>query len=55
MASWSLYVVDVQGAFLNEQFEAGERLFLCIPDGFKNPNSPNDILHLKRTIYELKQ
>jgi len=55
MASWSLYVVDVQGAFLNGRFEAGERLFLRVPDGFKDLYSPGDVLHLKRTIYGLKQ
>ena len=51
LVDWSAYVIDVQGAFLNGRFEAGERLFLHIPDGFKDRYNSNCVLKLNRTIY----
>jgi retron-type reverse transcriptase len=35
VADWKTYVVDVQGAFLNDRFKDGEKSFLKIPEGLK--------------------
>jgi hypothetical protein len=35
MAGWEFHVVDVQGAFLNGEFEDGEQFYMAVPDGFK--------------------
>jgi Reverse transcriptase (RNA-dependent DNA polymerase) len=36
LATWKAYVVDVQGVSLNGHFEAWERLFLKILEGFED-------------------
>ena len=55
LAKWKTYVIDVQGAFLNGRFEAGERLFLKIPEGLEHKYNSNQVLRLNCTIYGLKQ
>jgi hypothetical protein len=55
MANWCAYVLDVQGAFLNGQFEDGEELFMQVPEGFKRHYPGDIVLKLQCTIYGLKQ
>jgi hypothetical protein len=55
LADWKSYVVDVERTFLNARFEARERLFLKIPDGFTTKYDNKMVLKLSWTIYGLKQ
>jgi Reverse transcriptase (RNA-dependent DNA polymerase) len=55
MSDWSLYIVNVQGAFLNGRFGSEEKLYLQIPKGFEDKYNNDQVLFLKRTIYGLKQ
>jgi Reverse transcriptase (RNA-dependent DNA polymerase) len=48
-------VVDVRGAFLKGRFSDGERLYLCVPEGFEGKYENNFVLHLQKSIYDLKQ
>jgi Reverse transcriptase (RNA-dependent DNA polymerase) len=50
LATWKAYVVDVIGAFLNGQFEAGERLILMIPGSFEDKYGNNQVLQLNYNI-----
>jgi hypothetical protein len=56
MAGWEFHVVDVQGAFLNGEFEDGEQIYMTVPDGFKRYYDPKKyVLLLRRTLYGLIQ
>jgi hypothetical protein len=55
MANWAAHVIDVQGAFLNGRFDAGEELYLRVPEGFEDLYPSTTVLKLRRTIYGLKQ
>lgn len=45
--------LDVKTAFLNGELE--EDLFMEQPEGFVQPGRENDVCHLKRSLYGLKQ
>jgi hypothetical protein len=56
MAGWEFHVVDVQGAFLNGEFEDGEQIYMTVPDGFERYYDPKKyVLLLRRTLYGLIQ
>eukprot|EP00957_Ditylum_brightwellii_P113579 8659520-Ditylum_brightwellii.AAC.1 len=55
MAAWTAELLDVQGAFLNGQFQNGEQLYMYVPQGFERFYPLNVLLLLLRTIYGLKQ
>eukprot|EP00957_Ditylum_brightwellii_P129533 9880112-Ditylum_brightwellii.AAC.1 len=55
MAAWTAKLLDVQGAFLNNQFQNGEQLYMHVPQGFERFYSLSVLLLLLRTIYGLKQ
>jgi hypothetical protein len=55
MARWSGEILDVRGAFLKGTFANGEKLYMHVPQGMKRHYKPNTVLHLKKTIYGLKQ
>jgi hypothetical protein len=56
MAGHSIHVVDVQGAFLNGEFENDEKIYMVIPKGFERFYDPETtILLLVRTLYGLIQ
>jgi hypothetical protein len=41
LTNWKAYVVDVQGAFLNGQFQEEETLCLKVPEGFEDKYDKN--------------
>ena len=55
MAKWTIEVLDVQGAFLNGEFEDGEIIYMKVPQGFKKYYPGNVVLQLMKTIYGLIQ
>jgi hypothetical protein len=56
MAGYPIHVVDVQGAFLNGEFENGEKIYMKVPDGFERYYDPEtQVLLLLRTLYGLIQ
>jgi len=55
MAGWTAYIVDVKGAFLNGDFEDGEKIYMEVPKGFENYHAGNIVLLLLQTLYGLKQ
>ena len=56
MALWWGYLIDVNGAFLNGQFQNGEVIYSEIPQGFHHKYNPKHWLWLLlKTCYGLKQ
>jgi hypothetical protein len=55
MAAWTAYIMDVHGAFLKGKFNAGEVIFITVPQGFEKYYPEDSILLMLRTIYGLKQ
>ena len=56
MAAWYGSLMDVIGAFLNGEFEDGERVYIEVPQGFEKYYDPvTEVLLLGRTLYGLKQ
>nr|GEU68047.1 retrovirus-related Pol polyprotein from transposon TNT 1-94 [Tanacetum cinerariifolium] len=51
--NFTIYQMDVKTAFLNEPLK--EEVFVSQPDGFVDPNFPNHIYRLKKSLYDLKQ
>ncbi|GJR46612.1 retrovirus-related pol polyprotein from transposon TNT 1-94 [Tanacetum coccineum] len=45
--------MDVNTAFLNGPLK--EEVFVCQPDGFVDPDFPNNVYRLKKALYGLKQ
>ena len=52
MYSW---IIDINGAFLLGLFQAGELLYMFVPDGMEEYYEEDDVLLLLRTLYGLKQ
>ncbi|UYV60728.1 hypothetical protein LAZ67_1002045 [Cordylochernes scorpioides] len=54
---WKLYMemiqIDVKSAFLNGDLE--EELYMEQPQGYENPDFPNHVCSLQKSIYGLKQ
>nr|GEV74042.1 retrovirus-related Pol polyprotein from transposon TNT 1-94 [Tanacetum cinerariifolium] len=48
-----VYQMDVKSAFLYEKFE--EKVYVCQPPGFEDPDFPNRVYKVKKTIYRLHQ
>ena len=55
IAGWYAEVVDVRSAFLHGKFDEGTRLYMEVPEGFKNFYRVGCLLLLLQTIYGLKQ
>ena len=56
MSAWSALVTDVKGAFLRGEFEQGTpKMYMHIPEGFKEFYPTGYILLLLKTIYGLKE
>ena len=55
MAGWHTEMLDVKGAFLHGEFENEEKVYIKIPQGFKNVYGAAKVLPLLKTIYRLKQ
>jgi hypothetical protein len=55
MANWLAWIVDVEGAFLQDRFQNGEQIFTKIPDGFQKFYPLYVMLKLLRTLYGLAQ
>jgi hypothetical protein len=49
------HIVDVNGAFLYEEFEDREKIFIQIPLGFEGFYPSDTVLLLKKMLYGLKQ
>nr|GFC84060.1 putative retrotransposon Ty1-copia subclass protein [Tanacetum cinerariifolium] len=50
---YEIWQIDVKTAFLNGYLN--EEVYMDQPEGFVNPNYPNCVCKLKRSIYGLKQ
>nr|GEW33511.1 integrase, catalytic region, zinc finger, CCHC-type, peptidase aspartic, catalytic [Tanacetum cinerariifolium] len=48
-----VYQMDVKTAFLNGNLR--EEVYVSQPDGFVDPDNPNDVYKLKKALYGLKQ
>ena len=48
-------VVDVDAAFLNGEFEPGERVVIKIPEGWEKFYEPDEVLLLLKTLYGTRQ
>jgi hypothetical protein len=55
MVDWLGWIVDVQSAFLHEDFEEGKIIYMKVPCGFEKYYPDNVVLKLKKCIYGLKQ
>jgi hypothetical protein len=55
MAAWTAHIMDVHGAFLKGKLNAGEVIFMTVPQGFEKYYPEDAILLMLRTIYGLKQ
>ena len=55
MSSWTAWLLDVSGAFLNGRFGNGEEIYMRVPQGFERFYPTNVLLLLLRTIYGTKQ
>ncbi|GKD29226.1 retrovirus-related pol polyprotein from transposon TNT 1-94, partial [Tanacetum coccineum] len=48
-----VYQIDVEIAFLNGILR--EEVYVSKPDGFVDPENPNHVYKLKKSLYDLKQ
>ena len=61
MMIWMLdaWLIDVETAFLHGEFEDGKRLFMDVPDGWReygeDVDQSNDCVELLKTIYGISQ
>ncbi len=55
MDDWQGQIVDMKGAFLHEEFEDGEVIYMKVPHGFEKFYPDDVVLKLKKCIYGLKQ
>nr|GEV19652.1 hypothetical protein [Tanacetum cinerariifolium] len=46
-----VYQMDVKSAFLYGKIE--EKVYVCQPPGFKNPNFPDKVYKVKKALYGL--
>nr|GEU61259.1 integrase, catalytic region, zinc finger, CCHC-type, peptidase aspartic, catalytic [Tanacetum cinerariifolium] len=51
--NFPIYQMDVKMAFLNGPLK--EEVFVCLPDGYVDPDFPNHVYRLKKALYGLKQ
>ncbi|GKD66309.1 retrovirus-related pol polyprotein from transposon TNT 1-94 [Tanacetum coccineum] len=49
----TIYQMDVKTAFFNDELK--EKVYVCQPEGFVDPNHPTHVYCLKKTLYGLKQ
>ena len=52
---WVAVILDVEGAFLQGQFENGEELYIEVPDGFEKCYPRNVVLRMNVPMYGTKQ
>lgn len=50
-----IYQIDIKGAFLNRKLTDNEVIYMYWLSGYKDPDHPEKVHHLKKTIYGLKQ
>nr|GEW39850.1 ribonuclease H-like domain-containing protein [Tanacetum cinerariifolium] len=50
---WPIYQLDVKNAFLHDHLS--ETIYMYQPLRFVDPNKPNYVCHLQRSLYRLKQ
>ena len=55
MNGWRRRCIDVSGAFLKEEFEDGEEIYMEVPRGWEKFYGKEVVLKLLATIYGLKQ
>ncbi|GJW98148.1 retrovirus-related pol polyprotein from transposon TNT 1-94 [Tanacetum coccineum] len=51
--NFPIYQMAVKTTFLNDPLK--EKVFVCQPNGFVDPDCPNHVYHLKKALYGLKQ
>nr|GEW52791.1 hypothetical protein [Tanacetum cinerariifolium] len=51
--SFPVYQMDIKIAFLNGPLK--EEVYVNQPDGFIDPHHPDNVYHLKKALYEIKQ
>ena len=51
--NWQIKQIDIQNAFLHEELE--EEVCMAQPQGYINPQYPNHLCKLHKSIYGLKQ
>ena len=55
MAGWYCKLLDVKGAFLHGEFDKGQKIYMVVPEGFKEYYALNVVLLLLKMLYGLKQ
>ena len=55
MAAWYSYMIDHVGAFLHGRFDAGEEIYIRVPQGFEKFYPVGVVLQLMQTLYGTKQ
>jgi hypothetical protein len=55
ICSWYCILIDLKGAFLTTDFEAGRNIYMKIPKGFEKFYPEGWLLKLNKTIYGTKQ
>jgi hypothetical protein len=50
-----IHQIDIKGAFLNGILTSEETIYMRQPPGYADPENPNKICQLKKTLYGLKQ
>ena len=53
--TWTLAIIDIEGAFLQGCFANGEELSIEVPDGFQEWYGGDIILHMNVPLYSTKQ
>ena len=55
MANWALYLCNMHGTLLIEEFEGEEELLVEVPRGFESKYARKTYLRLRKGIYGLRQ
>jgi hypothetical protein len=53
--TWTLAIIDVEGAFLQGQFANGKELYIEVPDGFREWYPHDVVLQMNVPLYGTKQ
>ena len=52
---WDIEQGDIITAFLLSMMEEGIDIYMEQPEGYKDPNHPDHVYHIKKALYGLKQ